>query len=409
MANVLRTVSRTHRKVDVETDKRARRVIAQGALTNSKRPESFVKGVYPTHLHSAEGVTAKDTVGNTYIDFICGLGTNLIGHGNPAIVEACISALRSGINLSLSSLDEVVLGEKIAEIMPFVEAIKILKTGSEGCTAALRIARAATGRTLVLSEGYHGWHDEFVSLTQPALGVVGDYPITSAIDFITEDTAAIIVEPVITDFSNDRIEWLKALRAKCTKHKVVLIFDETITAFRFPKFCVANWCGVAPDLIVFGKALAGGMPMSVVGGRRDLMNCGEYFVSSSFAGDRVSIAGALATIKLLQTKFEIDTLWASGKAFIERFNGMDLGAKIVGYPTRGVLAGENRALFMQEACKAGLLFGASWFYAFPHMEKEHMVFSTLKDVALKLQIGNIKLEGDEPQSPFASKVREMRT
>lgn len=409
MESKLRTVSRV---MDFETDKRARQSIAMGSLTNSKRPESFVKGVYPTHLLSADGATLLDTAGNKYLDFVAGLGTNLLGYGNPDIASAVYSAYKKGATLSLSSVDEIVLAEKFKEIVPFVERIKLLKTGSEGCTAAVRIARAYNGRKTILRQGYSGWHDEFISQMPPALGVVNSFNIRAFTDIedIDDTVSAVIIEPVITDYSMDRIRWLKRLRDTCTRNKTVLIFDETITGLRFPSYSVAGWCGTNPDLIIMGKALGGGMPISIVGGLKEIMECGEYFVSSSFAGERISICAATKTISLLQTKFKIQDLWNSGMEFMRRFNEMDLGVKIVGYPTRGLLVGDDlkKGLFMQEACKAGLLFGASWFYSFPLMEKMNSIFDTLKDISLILKIGKIKLEGELPKSPFAQQIRSTK-
>lgn len=399
-------------KPEVESDKRARNCIAQGALTNSKRPESFVQGVYPTHLLKGEGGRVQDTTGRWYFDFVCGLGTNLLGYGHTVVTEAAYKALKDGATLSLSSTAELDLGERVREMMPFVERVKLLKSGSEGCTAALRIARAFTGRGLVLTEGYHGWHDEFVHMQPPALGVVGQFALRRLDDLsqVGPAVAAVIVEPVITDYGPDRIAWLKRLRAECTRHGVVLIFDETITGLRFPGYSVAAWSGVTPDLIIFGKAVANGLPLSIVGGRAEIMDCGEYFVSSSFAGERVSISAACATLKLLQTRYDLQTLWESGREFQRRFNQLlePHGVSIEGYPTRGVLAGTplQKGLFMQEAIKAGLLFGASWFYAFPHIYDMDAIFSTIKNVALKLSTGNVRLEGKLPQSPFAQKMRD---
>lgn len=399
---------------DLESAKRAANCIAQSALTNSKRPASFVEGVYPTHLLKGEGARVQDTTGRWLWDFVAGLGTNLLGYGHTTVTEVAFRALRDGATLSLSSTAELDLAERVRELMPFVERVKLLKSGSEGCTAAVRIARAATGRALVLTQGYSGWHDEFVSMQPPALGIVGQFPIAKLTDIaqITAATAAVLLEPVITDWSPERIEWLKRLRAACTKHGALLIFDETITGLRFPGYSVAAWAGVTPDIIIFGKAVANGLPLSVVGGRADIMNCGEYFVSSSFAGERVSISAATATLQLLQTRYDLQTLWESGREFQRRFNLLfePHGVSIEGYPTRGVLAGEplNKGLFMQEAVKAGLLFGASWFYAFPHIADMDAIFSTLKNVALKLQTGNVGLEGRLPQSPFAQKMREKQ-
>jgi glutamate-1-semialdehyde 2,1-aminomutase len=399
------------RVIDFEWAKRANNCIAQAALTNSKRPESFVKGVYPTHLVSGAGVTVKDTAGNTYADYICGLGTNLLGYGNASVIVRALTAMQTGATLSLSSTSEIVLAEKVREIFPFVERVKLLKSGTEGCLAAIRIARAATGRSVVLSEGYHGWGDEFVSLTPPATGVCGEFSIKKfeGLSQIDKGTAAVILEPVITDSSEGRLAFLRALRKRCQEVGAVLIFDETITGLRFPKLSVAAWASVYPDILIFGKALANGLPLSCVAGTKEVMEGAEYFVSASFAGERASIEAAIAVLTLLQKEYRIDHLWNEGLNFIDSFNEIVPNVKIEGYATRGVLKGEPmaKAILMQECCRAGLLFGASWFYAFPHIGTNDVVMNTLRDIVLKIKTQNIRLDGEMPQSPFAQKVREQ--
>ena len=123
-------------------DKRRREIIAQGALTNSKRPESFVKGVYPTTITKTDGAFSYDISGNRYRDFICSLGVNLIGFNNRRILDAVTKQLEKGNVFSLGSDVEVEFGEKIKSIFPYMEKIKVLKSGSEGCSAAIRIAIA---------------------------------------------------------------------------------------------------------------------------------------------------------------------------------------------------------------------------------------------------------------------------
>ena len=401
----------TGSRTDYEILKRSEACIAHGALTNSKRPECFVKGFFPTHVTGGSGVHLRDTNNNLFIDFICGLGSNLLGYGNTLTTNAAIEAARRGVTFSLSSVKEIELAEKIQELMPFVERVRFLKSGSEGCSAAVKIARAATGRKIVLSEGYHGWHDEFVSLTPPAWGVPPHHHILnySPSVEINGDVAAIIIEPISIELNDARITWLKDLREKCTESGTLLIFDETITAFRFPRFCVANYLGIKPDLIVFGKALANGFPLSCVGGSAAIMNS-DYFVSSTYAGDTVAIASAIANIKAIQKNYDLNHLWRTGLQFQERFNAMSPHVKIEGYPTRGVLKGDDmhKALFMQEACRAGLLFGASWFWAFPHIELADQIFNILKDVFLKLSINNITLQGELPRKPIAQAIRETK-
>lgn len=401
---------------DFSWHRRAQDAIAQAALTNSKRPECHVMGVYPTHLTRGRGCHVWAPDGKRYTDFICGLGTNLLGYANERVNGAIYDQATRGASLSLSSTLEVEVAEKLKELFPSIQAVKFLKTGSEACAAAVRIARAKTGRDFVLSDGYHGWSDDFVALTEPALGVpqMLGYRRTYAIekldlDMIGAGVAAVIVEPIVADASRERIEWLKRLRELCTKHGALLIFDEVITGFRWPKFSVARQTGVEPDLIVLGKAIANGMPLAAVGGRYDVMNAAEYFVSSTYAGETLTLAAALATMTLLQTRFSIDDLWLHGQYFIESFNALWPGAlTIEGYPSRGVFKGDARhkALFFQEACKAGILFGPSWFFNFPLIDEYKAVLEVCRDILVRIRHGQVELEGQMPQSPFAQRVRE---
>lgn len=390
--------------------RRAQDCIAQSYLTNSKRPESLVKGVYPTHVRRGQGCYLWDHEGRKYLDFICGLGTNILGYGNATVNQAIADQLAHGYSHSLATHLELETAEKVKELFPFVEAVKFLKSGSEACSAAIRIARAKTEKMLVLSEGYHGWHDEFVSLTPPAVGVPGRGFMAKAEGSLGPNVAAIIVEPFITDTSRERIEWLKQLREDCTKHGVMLIFDEVITGFRTPKFSVAEYLGIRPDIIVLGKAIANGMPLAAVGGKYDVMNCGEYFISSTYAGETLSLAAAKATMTLLQTKFDINWLWEKGQVFLDNFNAIwPDKLRIEGYPSRGAFKGDDtvKALFMQEACKAGMLFGPSWFYNFALAEEAPTALGIIKSIMIKIKNGEVKLEGEMPKSPFAQKVREQ--
>jgi glutamate-1-semialdehyde 2,1-aminomutase len=384
--------------------KRAAEVIAHSALTNSKRPESFVRGVYPTHLERGHGCKVIDVDGNQYIDYICGLGTNLLGYS--------FTPTGSAPSLSLSTRHEVELAEKLKNLFPYMERMRFLKSGSEGCSAAIRIARAATGRNEIASDGYHGWHDEFVSLTPPANGVAGlhkIFPMGAYWKQFPQDFAAVIIEPVVTDASELRIQWLRELRKKCDETGTLLIFDEVITALRFPGLSVAKWCGVEPDITVMGKALAGGLPLSVVGGRKKYMEA-DYFVSSTFAGETLSIAAAMAVLDQVKRQDVIENLWLNGGKFIERFNNIspDL-VSIEGYNTRGVFRGRDElttALFMQECVKAGVLFGPSWFYCTEHYRYDDQVLSICQLNLRRIRNNEVKLEGDMPVKPFAQRVRD---
>lgn len=399
--------------LDLKWYLRAQDSIAQGALTNSKRAECFVKTIYPTHLTKGRGCHVWDTQNNKYIDFICGLGSCLLGYGNPLIAEAMYRQAVEGCVLSLSTTLEVVVAEKIKEVVPFVEKMKFLKTGSEACSAAIKIARAKTGRDFVLSEGYHGHHDAFVSLTPPALGVPEDSNISKlqSLEQITGATAAVIVEPILCDLSNERLEYLRALKERCSQYGALLIFDEVITGFRFPKFTFSSYSNITPDIIVMGKAMGNGMPIGLVGGSTNIMNCGEYFVSSTFAGETLSLTAVLKTIEHLQNpKFSIEKLWDQGAYFLERFNKIwPEGLRIKGYNTRGVFEGNEltKALFWQESVRAGLLFGSSWFINFSHLPLLDEVLNVCQDILIRVKNNQVQLEGELPTSPFAAQVRKQ--
>lgn len=387
---------------------RANSAIAHGALTNSKRPETFVKGVYPTHMKRGFGAELWDVDDKRYIDYICGLGTNLFGYGNHEINEAITQQLKLGSLFSLGSTLEVEVAERFKAHFPYVEKVRFLKTGSEACSAAIRIARAYAGRSEIVSSGYHGWHDDFVHLTPPAKGVPDrDYMMRTVSECLYP--AAIIVEPVITNFGDDTIRELRRLRAHCTDNDILLIFDETITGIRYEKLSVANALGIEPDISIFGKAIGGGLPISVVAGKAKFMDC-DYFVSSTFAGDTAALASMNKVFDLLAGEYRIERLWDEGRYFLSEFNSIDPEVvRIEGYPTRGkfVYIGElTRQLFMQEACKAGILFGPTWFFNFHHAKYTHQVISMCRSIISRIKNGAVKAEGEPPQSPFAERVRQ---
>lgn len=386
--------------IDFSWYKRAQDSIAHAALTNSKRPETFVKGIYPTHIESAKGCHVVAN-GRRYVDFICGLGTNLLGYGNEEIATEIYKYALKGVSPSLSTQLEVTVAEKIKQFIPWVDQVRFLKTGSDACSASVRIARTFTGKSEVYSEGYHGWHDEFVSLTPPALGVPsanGTY-----ISRVRNNQPISILEPIELDNSKERIEYLRSFKDS------FVIFDEVITGFRYLKHSASRHHGIEPDLICLGKSIANGSSLSVVAGKREVMQCDEYFVSSTFAGETTSLAACLKTMELLQSKYNIDDLWAAGQRFINEFNSFYSGVQLKGYATRARLEGDplHKALFMQEAAKANILFGPSWFISFAHIGIVDDVLKTCELIMLKIKKGMAKLEGEMPKSPFAEKARKQ--
>jgi glutamate-1-semialdehyde 2,1-aminomutase len=390
---------------------RANRVIAHGALTNSKRPQCFVEGVYPTHIHRGIDALTYDVDQNKYVDYICGLGTHLFGYRNEHIHGSVTAYLSNrGAIFSLGSELEVEVAENICDKFPQIEMLRFLKTGSEACSAALRIARAATGRSHVVSEGYHGWHDEFTSLTPPSIGIPQQQHIRKHPKWPNlNELAAVIVEPVITEMSDVRTGWLHELRSFTRKCGALLIFDETVTGLRFPSMSVAKHLGIDPDLTIMGKAIGGGFPLALVGGKREVM-AAEYFVSSTFAGDCVGLSGARAVLNIIKDATVLERLEVQAKAFQLNFNHLNPSVvSLEGYGTRCAFKFQDNLTmgrFFQECCKAGVLFGPSFFYGTKHSVHDEFTLSVCKSVLNKISNNAVKLEGNAPVVPFVQRARE---
>lgn len=262
---------------------------------------------------------------------------------------------------------------------------------------------------LVLSQSYHGHADMFTSLTDPSIGVPKDENIKVLFDDYKEDEIkiadAVIIEPISLEMTDKRKNWLIKLRNDCTKHDTVLIFDETITAPRMPKYTVAQTYGIEPDLIVMGKALANGLPLSIVGGKREIMDCGEYFISSTFSGDTLALAGCIATLEEIQ-KRNHEEYFEKANVFMRKVNELlsKVDVKIDGYGTRGMypMTTLNGALVAQELCKAGVLFGKAYFYGYQHIDygTDEVVLEILRDVTDRVRQGTVKLEGKMPVETF---------
>lgn len=394
-------------------------MLAQGFPgTNSKRWTQYVNGPTPTHTHGyGLGCYLHDAWGNRYLDFPSALGSLILGYSNTRVIEAVQKQAFRGCSFTLPTTLEVEVAEHLRALVPVAERIRFLKTGSEACAAAVRIARAATGRPIVLSQGYHGHNDLFTSLTDPALGVQDQFFIRSLrfyedpYEYVKEHSdldpkqiACLIVEALYLEMSDDWANYLRLLRRFCTEHGIVLIFDEIITGFRVPDWTVSKMYSVEPDLICMGKAIANGYPLALVGGKKELMDACEYFISSTFSGDAISLAACLATIREIELRYQFKDLLFYGRRLQDRLNMLHPEIRFEGYGTRAMLNATNptTALFMQEMMKAGILFGKAHFFHFGHLEAniEEYVIAVGKGVIHQMQDGKVKLEGIAPQETF---------
>lgn len=288
-------------------------LVPGGGSTYSKRVNAFHEPTcFPAFAMRGEGAYLIDVDGNRYLDFVAGLAPILIGYNDRRINEAIVKQLQNGVLYSLPSPLEIDLAEKIVEIIPNAEMVKLFKTGAEATSGAVRTARLVTGREKILSCGYHGWHDWWSVNSSPA-GIpaclndltlpVPFNDLASAERLMVEhgDTvAAIIATPAIYGV-NPAPGFLEGLRRLADRYGALLIFDEIITGFRFGVSGAQSLYNVDCDLAVFAKAIANGMPIAVLTGKRDVMEpMSRSWVTSTYAGETLSLAAALATIEILQ-------------------------------------------------------------------------------------------------------------
>jgi glutamate-1-semialdehyde-2,1-aminomutase len=371
---------------------RARRVLPGVTQTYSKAPDQQVEGVYPVFLERGEGCRVWDLEGNAYIDYPCALGPMVLGYGDPEVNAAVSERVAAGPCFSLGHSLEVEVAELLVEMVPGAEMVRFLKTGSEATTAAVRLARAATGREHVAMCGYHGWHDWAIGHTTRNAGVpqavrelthqwvYNDLESLRAVFTAhPQAVAAVIMEPVGVEAPAPG--FLEGVRALADEHGALLIFDEVITGFRLAPGGAQEYFGVLPDLAAFGKAMANGYPLAAVAGRAPLMEqiASTVFVSSTFGGDTVALAASLATMQAIRRGGVIEHLWRQGGRLMEGFNALahehEVPARMIGLAPRRVIAFEAtggadanalKGLFWQECLDRGVLMGNANFVSRAH-------------------------------------------
>ncbi|MDQ3287699.1 MAG: glutamate-1-semialdehyde 2,1-aminomutase [Pseudomonadota bacterium] len=287
-------------------------------------------GGEPFFAQRAHGAYLFDVDGNRYIDYVGSWGPMIAGHAHPHVLEAVARTMSDGLSFGVPNALEVSMAEAITRIAPSCEMVRMVNSGTEATLSAIRVARGATGRTLLVKfEGcYHGHGDSFLvkagsgALTlglpnSPGVpAALADLTLTlpyNDFDAATElfdrsggEIAALIIEPIVGNANCilPREGYLQHLRELCTSNGVVLIFDEVMTGFRVALGGAQQRYGVRPDLSTFGKIIGGGMPVGAYGGRRDLMNqvapSGPIYQAGTLSGNPVAMAAGLATLELIE-------------------------------------------------------------------------------------------------------------
>jgi len=373
----------------------------------SKQPSKFVDGSFPIYLEGGKGCRVWDAEANTFIDYPCSLGANLLGYAYPEVNEAVKNRIDRGILFTLPSQLETRLAEKINELIPCSEQVRFLKTGSEATSAAIKLARAYSGKNGIAYCGYHGWHDWFTCDTPKNKGIPVtfkayidkfEYNNIESLEVLlkTGCIGVVILEPYVYDEPRNKTltqdNFLQKVIKLSHKYKAVVIFDEVVTGFRTQGYSAQKMFRAIPDLCTIGKAMGNGFPISAVCGKKKIMREleGDCFVSSTFGGDLIGISAALATINVLETEEVIPYIYKAGGYLKNSYNtiakDLHIDTKCIGFPNRTMFmfpSNAHKGLFWQECLLMGVLFGYAQFINYSHHMKNISYTIAVIEEALK--------------------------
>jgi len=341
---------------------RAQRVIP-GGVNSPVRAFRAVGGT-PRFIARAQGPYIFDAEGKRYIDYIGSWGPMILGHGHPAVLEAVQKAALDGFSFGAPTEREIELAEEILNLVPSMDQVRLVSSGTEAAMSALRLARGATGRNKIVKfEGcYHGHADALLVKAGSGLATFGNPTSAGVPDDVVKhtvvleynnvaqleeafslhaaDMACVMIEPICgnMNFVRASVPFMTRLRELCTKHGVLLVFDEVMTGFRVALGGAQSLYaklipGFAPDVSVFGKVIGGGMPLAAFGGRRAVMEqlapLGPVYQAGTLSGNPVATACGLATLREIQKPGFYEALAASTRQMVDGLAG---AAKAAGVP-----------------------------------------------------------------------------
>jgi glutamate-1-semialdehyde 2,1-aminomutase len=316
-------------------------------------PVRAFKGVggTPLFMRRGKGALVWDVDGNSYVDYVGSWGPLVLGHGHPDVLKAVQQAIERGLSFGAPTEAEVEMAELLCRLVPSLEQVRLVSSGTEATMSAIRLARGYTGRsTIVKFEGcYHGHADALLvkagsgALTLGQPSSAGVPPEVTAHTLVLEynnaaqleeafsragaTIAAVIVEPVAGNMNlvAPRAGFLETARQLCTQHGAVLIFDEVMTGFRVALGGAQALYGIKPDLTTLGKVIGGGLPVGAFGGRRDIMQLiaplGPVYQAGTLSGNPVAVAAGLATLRLVEAPGFYDRLGATARQLCEGLAG----------------------------------------------------------------------------------------
>ncbi|MBM9577341.1 aminotransferase class III-fold pyridoxal phosphate-dependent enzyme [Leptospira sp. 201903070] len=383
--------------------KKAKTLIPGGNMLLSKRAEMFLPELWPAYFSKAKGCEVWDLDGNRYTDmFLMGIGTNTLGYGHPEVDRAVLETVANGNMSTFNCPEEVQLAEKLVELHPWADMVRLARTGGEANAIAIRIARAATGKEKVAICGYHGWHDWYLSANLasddslsghllPGLdpngvpknlkGTVFPF-LYNRLDelekLVKEEGIGVIMMEVSRNTGPDA-GFLEGLRKIATDNGIVLIFDECTSGFRQTFGGLHKLYGVEPDMAIFGKTLGNGYAITAVIGKRDVMETAQStFISSTFWTERIGPSAAIKTLEVMNQLQSWDTITAIGKKItagwksLASTHNLELDywglPALCGFTVKSKNALAYKTLITQEMLKKGMLAGTSVYACIEHKD-----------------------------------------
>ncbi len=381
--------------------RRAKRVIPGGNMLLSKRAEMFLPEKWPAYFSKAKGCRVWDLDGRELIDMsIMGIGTNILGYGNPEVDSAVADTVDAGNMSTLNCPEEVWLAERLVALHPWAEMARFARSGGEANAIAIRIARAATGRDTVAICGYHGWHDWYLAtnlegnsgLQEHLLPGLEPYGVPknlagSVLPFSfnrldqlkriadTHDLAAVKME--VQRSSSPDAGFLEGVREICNRNNIVLIFDECTSGFRETLGGLHLKYGIEPDMAMFGKAMGNGYAITAIIGRSSVMQAAQKtFISSTFWTERIGPSAALKTIEVMERERSWEKITATGKQLTQSWqtlakkNGIQLTQNglpsLASFTIQSPKALMYKTLITQEMLKKGYLAATSCYVSIAH-------------------------------------------
>jgi len=380
---------------------KAKKLIPGGNMLLSKRSEMFLPEQWPSYFSKSKGCKVWDLDGKEYIDMcIMGVGTNVLGYGNSEVDKAVLDAVQAGNMSTFNCPEEVYLAERLVELHPWADMVRLARSGGEANALSIRIARAASGKDKVAICGYHGWHDWYLSANLsddknldghllPGLEPKGvprelggsvlpfQYNDFEQLKQLVETNEVGAIKMEVVRNQEPENNFLHKVRQLATEHGIVLIFDECTSGFRETFGGLHIKYGVEPDMAVFGKTLGNGYAITAVAGRLDVMEAAQTtFISSTFWTERIGPSAALKTLDVMEQLKSWELISDIGSQISQRWQLLadkhslsiqHSGLKaLTGFAIQSEHALAYKTLITQEMLKQGYLAATSVYTCIDH-------------------------------------------